>query len=167
MCSSDLAETEFLEGDPEKAAQCVRCAVANAQTPIEKAEALANLIIQYTLQANYAQAIATGREALAALGVTLPENEFDIARDIEIAEIKRLVAGRSLDDLLALPEATDATMRTVAKVLITMGPPCYRSHQQLWSVVVPKVVQLTLRYGHIPQIGYSHTAFAEIGRAHV
>ncbi|MFM2094933.1 MAG: hypothetical protein RIS70_2057, partial [Planctomycetota bacterium] len=157
---TEQAETEFLEGDIEEAARCIRRAVANALTPLEKAEALSNLVIQYTLRANYAQAIATGREALAALGVILPESDFDTARDVEIAEIKRLVAGRSLDDLLSLPEATDATMRTVAKVLITMGPPCYRSHQQLWSVVVPKVVQLTLQYGHIPQIGYSHTAFA-------
>ena len=50
-------------------------------------------------------------------------------------------------------------MRMAAKLLITMGPPCYRSHQRLWSVIVPMVVNLTLRYGHIPQIGYSHPAF--------
>mgnify|MGYP006896876709 CR=1 FL=1 len=50
-------------------------------------------------------------------------------------------------------------MLMAAKILITMGPPCYRAHQKLWSVIVPKVVNLTLLYGNIPQDGYSHTAF--------
>jgi signal transduction histidine kinase len=50
-------------------------------------------------------------------------------------------------------------MLTACKILITMGPPCYRSHQKLWSVIVPIVVGLTLKHGNIQQVGYSHTAF--------
>jgi PAS domain S-box-containing protein len=51
-------------------------------------------------------------------------------------------------------------MTLAAKILIAMGPPCYRSHQRLWGVIVPKVVNLTLQYGNIPQVSYSHPAFA-------
>jgi PAS domain S-box-containing protein len=51
-------------------------------------------------------------------------------------------------------------MSLAAKILIAMGPPCYRSHQRLWVVIVPKVVNLTLQHGNIPQVSYSHPAFA-------
>ena len=55
---------------------------------------------------------------------------------------------------------TDPRWCAVSKILIAMGPPCYRSDQSLWSVIVPKVVNLTMRHGNIPQVGYSHTAIA-------
>jgi diguanylate cyclase (GGDEF)-like protein len=153
------AECEFLEGHVAEGEKCIQLAVANARTPLEEAESLRGLIVQYTLRARYPDAIATGRRALAALGVTLPADEFDQACRDEIAEVRRLLAGRPAAQLVDLPIMTDPKMLMVAKVLITMGPPCYRSHQRLWSVIVPKVVAMTLRHGNIAQIGYSHTAF--------
>ncbi|MCP4887740.1 MAG: AAA family ATPase [Planctomycetaceae bacterium] len=155
----DHAETEFLEGDPKTAHQFIRIAVEHASSPVEKAESLNLLIVQYTLQAKYSDAIGAGREALEALGILLPNEHYEAARDAEIAKTHCLLKGRSFRELAKQPEASDAKMRAAARVLITMGPPCYRSHQSLWSVIVPKVVNITLGYGNIPQIGYSHTAF--------
>lgn len=154
------AETEFLEGDPKSAESLIREAVEHAQTSIQKADALTTLVVQHTLQARYEDAIATAREALAAIGFELPQGDFEEARDLAIQETKRLMEGRSVSDVIDMAPASDEVMQTAAKVLITMGPPCYRAHQRLWSVIVPRVVNLTLKYGHIPQIGYSHTAMA-------
>lgn len=154
----EQAECEFLEGDRKEAQRLVRIAVERARTPIQKAEALTTLIVQHTLQAQYADAIAIGREALAALDMHLPENHYASARDSEIEKMRARMCGRTIDEVIKLPVATDATMQTAAKVLIAMGPPCYRAHQKLWSVIVPRVVNLTLEHGRIPQIGYSHTA---------
>ena len=156
----EQAETEFLEGDPEVANRCIRTAVAEANSPVEKSESLSILIVHYTLQAKYSQAISTGREALEVLGILLPEKNFEKARDAEILAIRQLLKKQTFSQIAKLPEAKDELMRTASKVLIAMGPPCYRSHQALWSVIVPKVVNITLTYGQTPQVGYSHTAFA-------
>ena len=156
---NERAECEFLEGDREEAERCVGESVAHSRTAIEKAGALNILIVQFTLLAMYSKAIAAGRQALAALGVSLPEEDYDAARNVEIALVRQDLKGRSVASLAELPIMSDPAMLMAAKVLITMGPPCYRSHQRLWSVIVPKVVNLTLRYGNIPQVGYSHTAF--------
>lgn len=153
------AECEFLEGDVAEGEGCIQVAVAHARTTLDEAEVLTGLIVQYTLRARYPDAIATGRRALAALGIALPVDGFDQACRDEVADVRRLLAGRSVGELVDLPVMTDPKMLTASKVLITMGPPCYRSHQQLWSVIVPKVVAMTLRYGNIAQAGYSHTAF--------
>ena len=155
----ERAECEFLEGSSTDARQCIQRAVAHAGTPIEKAEALNVLIVQYTLLARYPAAIAAGRQALAALEISLPEDDYEAARDDEIARVRRQLEGRPVASLSELPIMSHPETLMASRIMITMGPPCYRSHQRLWSVIVPKVVNLTLRHGNIPQVGYSHTAF--------
>ena len=157
--SNEQAVCEFLAGDMAIAESCIRHSVARSVSPLEQAEALCILIVQYTLQARYPEAIAAGREALASLGIALPDCDYDQARDREIALVRSEIGTRSIASLSELPAMSNPEMLMAAKILITMGPPCYRAHQKLWSVIVPKVVNLTLRYGNIPQVGYSHTAF--------
>ncbi len=155
----EQAGCEFLEGNLPEAEACIQKAVAHARTTIERADTLNILIVQYTLLARYPEAIAAGRQALAALGLSLPEKDYEAARDEEIAQVREELRHRSVASLFELPVMSHPEMLMAAKILITMGPPCYRSHQRLWSVMVPRVVNLTLRHGNIPQVGYSHTAF--------
>jgi predicted ATPase/signal transduction histidine kinase len=156
----EWAESEFLEGDRTEAERHIEQAAAHARTPIEKAEALNILIVQNTLRARYPEAIAAGRQALSALGIILPEEGYEAARLAEIDLVRRSLGQRSVASLVGLPVMSQPEMRMAVAILITMGPPCYRSHQRLWGVIVPKVVNLTLEYGVIEQVGYSHPAFA-------
>ncbi len=155
----ERAECEFLEGEPARAEDCIRQAVAHAETAIEEAAALKVLIVQYTLLARYPEAIAAGRGALNTLGIRLPEDNYEEARSDAIEQVRRQLGTRSISSLIELPVMSHPEMLMASDILITMGPPCYRSHQRLWSVIVPTVVGLTLQYGNIPQVGYSHTAF--------
>ncbi len=155
----EWARCEFLEGDRGVAEDCTQQAVVHARTAMERAEALIIFIVQYTMLAKYPEAIVVGRQALAALGISLPEEDYEEARDEEIAQVRKQLEGRSVASLFDLPVMSHPEMLMASRLLITMGPPCYRSHQRLWSVIVAKVVNLTLRYGNIAQVGYSHTAF--------
>ncbi len=156
----ELAESEFLDGQHDTALVLIRAAVGRTDSPVEKAETLAASIVHYTLVSNYPKAIATGREALAILGVTLPEESYEIARDRELALVRGALRYKSFEEFLALPLMSEPKWCAATKILIAMGPPCYRSHQSLWSVIVPMVVNLTMTHGHIPQVGYSHVAIA-------
>ncbi|MBE0676647.1 MAG: hypothetical protein IH591_18475, partial [Bacteroidales bacterium] len=154
-----IAECEFLEGEVSVAENSIQQALTHARTPIEKANILNILIVQYTLTSRYSEAISWGRQALAELGISLPDEGFEEARDQEIKLVRQELGNRSIATLIDLPVMSNPEMLMASKILITIGPPCYRSHQRLWSVIVPKVVNLTLLYGNIPQVGYSHTAF--------
>ncbi len=154
------AESEFIQGDGAEAERHIEQAVAHCKTPIETAEALNILIVQNTLQALYQPAIAAGRQALAALGISLPEQGYEDACAEELKQVRHNLQGRSIAALADLPIMSHPEMRMAVKILIAMGPPCYRSDQKLWGVIVPKVVNLTLQYGNIEHIGYSHPAFA-------
>lgn len=155
----ERAAAEFLEGDRELAEYCIQQAVEHARTALEKAQAIKVLIVQYTLLARYPEAIAAGRQALAILGIHLPDDHYEDARDAEIAKVRHELRDRSIASLVDLPLMDDPEVLMAAEIMITMGPPCYRAHQRLWSVLVPKVVNLTLHYGNFAQVGYSHTAF--------
>jgi predicted ATPase/signal transduction histidine kinase/CheY-like chemotaxis protein len=152
-------ESNFLEGDVQCAESALHEAITWARTPLERAELRNVLIVNYTLLARYDEAIQTGREALFELGVVLPQGDFEQARDVIIAQVRRALQGRSILDLQHDPLMSDPTMRAVTRLLITMGPPCYRTHQRLWSVIVPLVVRMTIEHGLISEIAYSHTAF--------
>jgi diguanylate cyclase (GGDEF)-like protein/PAS domain S-box-containing protein len=152
------SECEFLEGSLEQAQQCLAIAEQCSENMFDLTDVLCQSILQNTLLARYAEAIDAGLEALSALGIDLPSDEFESARDAEIDEVYRRISNKTFDELQNMPPMSDVTMLAATRVLISMGPPCYRAHQRLWSVLVPRVVNLTLEYGPIPQIGYSHTA---------
>ncbi len=156
----EWAESEFLEGDRATSRSLIDQALERAKSPTERAAAFNLLIVQNTLRARYEEAISAGIQALSALEITLPMDDYETARDAEIALVRSNLAGRSVSSLARLPVMSRPEMTLAAKILIAMGPACYRSHQRLWGVIVPKVVNLTLQYGNIPEVSYSHPALA-------
>lgn len=156
----ESAESEFLEGDQATSEVLLDTVVTQGRSSVERARALNQLVVHQTLQAKYAEAIESGRRALKELGVDLPNDNYAAALRHEIDTFRQNLDGRNIEELVELPVANDDEIRVKAQVLIAMGPPCYRAHQDLWSVIVPKVVNLTLMHGSLPQIGYSYTAFA-------
>lgn len=157
--SRNLAESEFLEGSQAEAEQIIQDSLAFTRTAIERAESLNIIIVHFTLQARYAEAIEKGRSALLELGISLPNEDFSFHSNKEIEQVQAQLSENPVEDLTRLSMMTDPKMLTVTKLLITLGPPCYRMHQPLWSVIVPKVVNYTISYGLVPQIGYSYPAF--------
>lgn len=155
----ERGDIEYLNGNFEKSQEFVLSAIEKAKTDIEKAELYHMLIVQNTLLAKYPEAIKIGKMALSLLDIDLPDWDYENYRDKEIAHFFLRLGERPIASLADLSEMTDISKKTAVKLLITMGPPCYRSHQKLWAVIVAKTVNLCLEYGNLPQIGYSHTAF--------
>lgn len=154
------SESEFLEGDQSEFRHHIKTAMEHARTPLERAEAQRVLIVQYTLLARYPKAIAAGISGLEALGVKLPEDDYEAARDRELRLIRDKLSTRDVSSFHDMPVMSREDTRMATQLLITMGPPCYRAHQRLWSVLVPKVINLILEHGNMPEAGYSHTALA-------
>jgi predicted ATPase/signal transduction histidine kinase len=155
----ERAEIEYLNGNFAHAAYWLQQTVEKAKTPLEKAEVYNMSIVQYTLQAKYPEAIKAGREALALINIDLPESNLDQVRDAELAIAEATLKNRSFLVLGDLPMMTEPEQKMAIKLLISMGPPTYRSHQRLWSVICAKAVNLCWQYGNTPEIGYIYPAF--------
>ncbi|MFB2920540.1 AAA family ATPase [Aerosakkonema funiforme] len=155
----ERAEVEYLKGNFEQAEIWLQQTVENAKTPLEKAEVYNISIVQYTLQAKYPEAIQAGRQALALIDIDLPEKNLDRVRDAELALAEETLKNRSFSELVDLPIMAEPEKKMAIKLLISMGPPTYRSHQRLWSVICAKAINLCLQYGNTPEIGYIYPAF--------
>ncbi len=160
--SKERAEIEYLNGNFETAKVWLELTLAQARTPMEKAEVYKMAIVQYTLRAEYPEAIQAGRAALALINIHLPEENFHAARDAELAIVETHLQNRSFSCLAQLPMMTDPEAKMAIALLISMGPPTYRSHQQLWSVICAKAVNLCWEYGNTPEIGYIYPAFGSL-----
>jgi predicted ATPase/signal transduction histidine kinase len=158
----ERAEVEYLNGNFQRAERWLQETVQRAKTPLEKAEVYNMIILQYTLQANYPEAIQAGRQGLALVNVDLPKVDLEIVRDRELAIVQETMQNRSFADLANLPIMTQPEQKMAIKLLISMGPPTYRSHQKLWSVICIKAINLCLQYGNTPEIGYIYPSFGSL-----
>lgn len=155
----ERAEVEYLNGNIEAAEMWIERILQNAHTPMEKAEIYNLSIIQYTLQAKYPEAIKAGRRGLRLVNVDLPKENFEQVRDAELAIATETFKNLPFASLTELPVMTEPEQKMAIKLLITLGPPTYRSHQRLWSVICAKAVNLCLKYGNTPEVGYIYPAF--------
>ncbi|KXS38446.1 MAG: serine/threonine kinase [Halomonadaceae bacterium T82-2] len=155
----ERGELEALNSHFETAELFIGEAIAHEPEAFRRAALLRMRVEQSTLRADYPRAIAAARQGLALLGAALPERAYAEARDTELAAIRRLLAGRSLDTLAQLPPMTDPRQRAIMQLLASLGPPCYRSHPDLWSVIVAREVRLCLEHGSVAAAAYSYPAF--------
>ena len=155
----ERAALEHLNGNFEISEAVIREASARASSPVDKAETLYMLIVQYTLGARYPEAIALAREALALVGIELPGEDYETARDRLMAEVDVRLAGRSVGALIELEPMQDPAKKAAMRILTAMGPPCYRSHQRLWSVIVALEMTLILEAGNVPAAAYTYTSY--------
>lgn len=153
------AELEYLNGNFDQAQARLEEAISHTDDQLIKIDLYHMLVVQFTLSAEYPQAIATARLGLKIVGVELPEDGFEAARDAELAAIRSLLGTRSLSCLGKLAPMQDLEQRAVMKLLTAMGPPCYRSHPWLWAVIVAKEVHLCLMHGSVSSASYSFPAF--------
>ncbi len=155
----ERAEVESLNGSFDKAEALIRLALERARTTLEKAETLFGLIVQYTLQARYPEAIELARKTLALLDIELPERDYEKARDQQMALVDEKMGLRPVESLIDLAPMEDLEKKVAMRILTAMGPPCYRNHQRLWSVIVPLEMNLVLEYGDLPAATYTYTSY--------
>jgi len=152
------SQIEYLNALYPESESTIYRGIKYAKTKIDKAELYYVLIVQYTLRAKYKEAISVASMALRLFGIKLPVSDYEIASKNELEKIYKYFDQYGVESLQQLPVMKSAENKTIVKLLITMGPPCYRSHQQLWSVLVPMAVNICIQHGNVPQIGYSYTA---------
>ncbi|MCL1472182.1 AAA family ATPase [Argonema antarcticum A004/B2] len=158
----EQAEVEYLNGNFEQAETLTNLVLSQAKTPLEKAEIYKLLIVQYTLLAKYAEATKAGRKALQILGIDLPEIDLPAAFMAEIASVHNKVGDREISSLINEPKMTSAEQIIASKLLIEMIAVTYFTNQELFAVVVAKIVNFSLTYGHSIDSSHGYSNYAVI-----
>ncbi|MFV8754081.1 protein kinase domain-containing protein [Nannocystaceae bacterium ST9] len=156
----ELAIAEYLTDDVESSRRHIGEALEHAHEAADRVELLDLLVFQHTMATRYAEALETGREALALLDIPLPTraDELDRALAIELAEYRERVARRSIASLIDLPMMTRRDTRAGARLLSTMISAAFSADHRLFPLVSLKLVNLSLAHGHVPEscYGYAH-----------
>ena len=158
----ERAEIEYLNGDFERSQQLINLTKFRVKTALEKAEMYDMLLVQYTLMSEYEAAIQTGRKALKQLGVDLPESDLQKALSQELAQAQENLGEREIASLLDAPEMTGPEQKLIVKLLSNIDPPAYFSNQELYAVIVVKMAEISLKYGHVPESAKAYVTYGLI-----
>jgi len=157
-----LAEVEYLNGHFEKSEALIHLILEQAKTALEKAEIYNVLIVQYTMIAMYEEAIRASRTALTSLGIDLPKEDLQIILNQEQETAKATWEHQEIASLITQPEVDVPEIKMAVKLLVNVAPAAYLSNPLLFTVIVVKIVNLSLKYGHVSDCPYGYSTYGMI-----
>ncbi len=158
----ELANVEFLIGNFEGSEELIALILTKVKTPLQKAEVYNLLLLQYTMMAKYQDVIETGRKALKELGIDLPDSDLEDALQVELAQAQANLRDREISSLINAPEITIPEQKLTIKLLSNIDPAAYFGNQKLYGVIVVKMAQLSLKYGHISESSKAYVTYGMI-----
>ncbi|GAA6618604.1 protein kinase domain-containing protein [Scytonema sp. NUACC26] len=148
----ERAEVEFINGDFEEAETLIHTALTQTQSSIQKSELYNLLTLQYTLQSKYDAAVEAARAGLNLLGITLPEENLSAVVKCEIVEVEENLGSREIAFIVHQPQILIEEKKVAIKLLIAVeAATIIKSNIDLFIIVCLKAVNLSLKYGNIPE----------------
>jgi predicted ATPase/transcriptional regulator with GAF, ATPase, and Fis domain len=159
----EAAECEYLCGRFAEAERSFETLLAEARSPLQKAEAHRMRIVQYESMARYADSVRVGREGLTLLRVRLPEDETEkrAALDHELAGIQAALGGRAIGSLENLPTMVDPETKMIVTLLTAMWAPAYiLGDSTLAFLFSARMVSLSMEHGNTEDSAYGYVTHA-------
>ncbi len=168
--SKASVEVEYLGKDLEQADKHWRTYVERARTNVDKVEAYIVKIDALSHIGEQHQALAAVQEALPLLRVRYPMHPRKLPVGWELMKAKRLLKGKTAEDLIAQGDQTDPEKQALFKLLMSAMAPSFLTYQEnLLAFYVAKSVQLLATstsypkgstalaiYAHILQAGFGN-----------
>jgi predicted ATPase/class 3 adenylate cyclase len=154
------AEAAWITGDLPSMHALINTARSLDTTVIDCAEIAFLEMKGLVADEHLTEALAVGRDALADLGIRFPAQPKRHHAVRDLLAVQRRLRGCSDEELLQLPNASDATTIVTQNVLSEMYAPSVAVDPDLWPLVVLRSVRLTLEAGRVPT---SPVAFGAYG----
>ena len=129
---------------------------ANALNDLDRIKALQLKIEFFKSRAQIKDAIETGLLVLSLLNVSLPQSPSP--QDFE-AELESVITPEQIGGLVALPVMTDRVQLVVMQVLSSLLPITYSYSPLLFSIILIRLVSISVRYGNSPVSSWSYIAY--------
>ncbi|MEG4007225.1 AAA family ATPase [Microcoleus sp. Pol11C1] len=153
------AEAAYLCGNSAQMEEWVRVILSQNLQPTAYVKAYTIQIQAYNNQGQYQEAIAIAHTALAKFNVYLPEQPTpaDIAPAME--EVRELLKGRTIKELLTLPVMTEAEPLAIMQLLSSISSTTYNSAPLLFPFVILTQVKLSINQGNTGLSAFSYTVY--------
>ncbi|MDR9896579.1 AAA family ATPase [Aetokthonos hydrillicola Thurmond2011] len=156
------AEVTYLAGDFEQIEQFVKVMLVKAKTPLDQVKAYEVKIQAYGAQNKALEAVNTALSFLKSLDVEFPTNpnQLDVHREMEITASN--LANTQIKDLINLPKMTEAQPLAVMGILSSTIVFAYQAVPELFSLIVLKQINLSIKHGNAPLSAFAYVAYGLI-----
>ena len=147
-------------GDPRGTTDLLEQAERHARDPAEVGSLAGLRVAQLVVTGEHAQAIDAGLRALELLGAPLDRGDLDRIGQTEREAVEALLERRSLAELGTM---TDSAVLAEMQLLDALIPSTFFTAQDLFLVVILRMVRRTLEQGIGPHSGYPLVFQGSIG----
>ena len=153
------AEAEYLNTNFDSSKSLVEIILKNAKSPLEKVRTYEIQIQSYTAQNKFIEAIATGREALQLLDLTLPEDSNTQIIFEEHDQLQQMFVHQSIVALANMPEIIDPQKLVALRILSGLFAPVYIAKPMLLQLKIFTMIKICIKYGNSPQAAVAYSLY--------
>ncbi|MEH2358022.1 AAA family ATPase [Nostoc sp.] len=155
-------EAAYLAGDFEQMEKLAKVVLVRAKTLLEKVKVYEVKIQAYGAQGQALEAVNLALAFLKLLGVHFPCNPQQSDIEIALAETASHLSGRSIEDLIHLPQMTDSRSLVVIRILSNITAFTYTTVPTLFPLIVLNQINLSIKYGNASLSAFVYVAYGVI-----
>jgi predicted ATPase/signal transduction histidine kinase len=162
------SETAYLSSNFDQAEALYREALAQAQTPLDKAVIYRVQMTQYQLQGRNSEAIAIQRQSLQLLGWSIPLDQESIQSNLdhEIATVNRFLEQHPIESILGFAKMEDEIIAEMLRILqILFYAAWLDSQSTLALLALAKMTTLSLQHGNSDMSPFGYVGYGLIVNA--
>ena len=159
------AECEFLTGDLAAAEERLNGLSTRAATTAERASVAYLRLDLYIMLGQSSRAVAVGLEYLRHLGIEWSSHPTDEDMRREYERIWSTLADRPIEALVELPLMSDQASLATLDVLTKLAAPAWYTDANLASLIICRVVNLSLEGGNCDGSCYAYVVLGLIAGA--
>jgi PAS domain S-box-containing protein len=156
----ERAECEFLTGNLDTAEQLIGELLQRGASKVDQAAAYHLKVLLHTVKSENAQAVAIALKCLRLFGIDIPKHLTWEQVQAEYETVWQTLDGRPIESLIDLPIMTDPELQAAMQLLSVLTPPAYFTDLHLFSLLVCRMVNLSMQDG---TSGASAHAFGILG----
>ncbi|MGP1386279.1 MAG: trifunctional serine/threonine-protein kinase/ATP-binding protein/sensor histidine kinase [Thainema sp.] len=145
---TEAAEAARLSGEFELMETWIQTVLQQATGLLDKMKVYEVRLQAYQVQGQQLQAVELGREVLQQLDIWIPESVNPVEIQHQVEKTLAALGDRKIEDLLDLPNMTDAQALAALQMLAHLVPSVHQAAPNLFPLLACEEVNLSLRYGN-------------------
>ncbi len=154
----NCAECEIVAGELARAEDRLVDLSRHARALDEQAQVVGLAVLLYFTTGRSERAVEVSLDFLSRVGIDWPKRPAEEDVRAEYMKMRRLLAERPIDTLLDLPAMSDPVCITTMAVLTELFPAAYAVDRYLLELVLLRMTNLSLEYGHADSSSVAYSA---------
>ncbi len=152
-------EAAYLSGHFEAMEELAAIVLTNARTLLDTIKVYEVKIEALNAQNKLLEAVHTGLEVLQSFGIEFPEKPGQADIVAALQETHLAYQEKGVAELVDLPLMTDPIQLAIMRVLASILPSAFLSYPELYTLLVLKQVDLSIKYGNTPASAFCYASY--------